>query len=528
MLSDHPIIIIGAGLAGLSTALRLSPHPVTVLTEVPLGDGNASAWAQGGIAAALSEEDSPSLHVEDTIAAGAGLVDEARTQMLTQHAREQIAWLEKLGVPFDREADGHLSFSREAAHSKHRIVHAGGGDGSGAAVMRALVEAVRQTPSIHVHAGWRAVDIAVQDGVAVGIHIMCQSEQGDDYAVLPAKAIVLATGGMGQLYRYTTNPVTACGEGLAMAARAGAELSDLEFVQFHPTALAIGRDPMPLLTEALRGAGALLVNEVNDRFMTRIDEQAELAPRDVVARAIWRQLQAGHTPMLDARASVGEDFPRRFPLITEICKTAGLNPVKDALPVAPAAHYHMGGVSMSDTGLSSINNVWVCGETACSRIHGANRLASNSLLEAVVYGQVVAMDILGKQIASCSHASIAPLAVRKVDAQKDMQTRRTLRNVMYSNVGLVRSHATLQDALNTIVDLRRRDEISRATGSMLLVAGMVTVCALQRLESRGAHAREDFPETLLVAEHSSMTMDSFKRSVRQLTQQDWPDERGTS
>ncbi len=518
-MSEHPIIIIGAGIAGLSTALRLSPQPVTVLTGAPLGEGSASAWAQGGIAAALSEEDAPSLHVEDTIAAGAGLVDEHRTKMLTEHAGEQITWLEKIGVPFDREADGNLSLGREAAHSKHRIVHAGG-DGTGAAIMRALIETAKKTPSIHFHVGWRAIDIAVQDGTVVGIHVA----RGDERAVLPARAVVLATGGVGQLYSYTTNPIAACGEGLAMAARAGAELSDLEFVQFHPTALAIGRDPMPLLTEALRGAGAVLINENNDRFMLSAHKHAELAPRDIVARAIWRQLQAGHKPMLDARASIGANFPQRFPLITAVCETAGLNPVTDALPVAPAAHYHMGGVSINDTGHSSIKNLWVCGETACSRIHGANRLASNSLLEALVYGQVIARDLQGKAFTKQSSPFIAVQSVQKTEPQKDAQARMALRKLMYSNVGLVRSEATMLDALKTIVDLRHKHELSRTTQSMLLVAGMVTVCALQRTESRGAHAREDFPNLLPKAEHSHISLASFKQSVQQLTMAHWPDE----
>ncbi len=518
-MSEPSIIIIGAGIAGLSTALRLAPQAVTVLTGAPLGEGSASAWAQGGIAAALSEEDAPSLHVEDTIAAGAGLVDEHRTKMLTEHAGEQIAWLEQLGVPFDRQEDGNLSLGREAAHSKHRIVHAGG-DGTGAAVMRALIETAKKTPSIHFHVGWRAVNIAVEDGVAVGIHL----SRGDEHMVLPAKAVVLATGGVGQLYCYTTNPVAACGEGLAMAARAGAELSDLEFVQFHPTALAIGRDPMPLLTEALRGAGAILINENNERFMPSVDKQAELAPRDVVARAIWRQLQSGKQPMLDARQSVGAAFPQRFPLITAVCESAGLNPVTDALPVAPAAHYHMGGVSINDTGHSSIKNLWVCGETACSRIHGANRLASNSLLEALVYGQVIARDLMAKPFTKPSGKAIAPHTKHTVDANKDTVTRMALRKLMYANVGLVRNEAKMLEALKTIIDLQRKTELSRTTRSMILIAGMVTVSALQRKESRGAHAREDYPNILPKAEHSTITLEKFKQLVRELVHQDWPSE----
>ena len=518
-MSDHPIIIIGAGIAGLSTALRLAPHLVTVLTGAPLGEDSASAWAQGGIAAALSEEDTPSLHVEDTIAAGVGLVDEGRTQMLTEHASAQIAWLEKLGVPFDRQADGHLSLGREAAHSKHRIVHAGG-DGTGAAVMRALIQTAKNTPSIHFHVGWRAVDLVVEDGAVIGIQVVRDQER----AVLPAKAVVLATGGVGQLYCYTTNPVAARGEGLAMAARAGAELSDLEFVQFHPTALSIGRDPMPLLTEALRGAGAILINETGERFMLSVDKQAELAPRDVVARAIWRQLQAGHRPMLDARKALGASFPQKFPLITAVCESAGLNPVADALPVAPAAHYHMGGVSINDHGHSTLKNLWVCGETACSRIHGANRLASNSLLEALVYGQVIASDLQAHHFEKQCSINVAPQSLKAVDANKDALTRSALRKLMYANVGLVRDAVHMQDALKQLIDYQRRAELSSATHSMLLIAAMVTVSALNRKESRGAHARDDFKTMHAQAEHSHLTLASFKTMVSEWTQQEWPNE----
>jgi L-aspartate oxidase len=274
----------------------------------------------------------------------------------------------------------------------------------------------------------------------------------------------------------------------------------------------------------LRGAGAPLLNETHERFMLNVDKQAELAPRDVVARAIWRQLQAGHEPMLDARKAVGAAFPQKFPLITAVCERAGLNPVTDALPVAPAAHYHMGGVSINDTGYSSIKNLWVCGETACSRIHGANRLASNSLLEALVYGQVIAKDLQHASFIKSPQINIAPRAVKSVDVNKDRVTRNALRKLMYANVGLVRDQTHMLDALKHIVDYQRRLELSEATRSMLLIAGMITVSALNRKESRGAHARDDFKTMHNKAEHSHITLASFKQQINEWTQQDWLDD----
>lgn len=516
-MPDHKIVIIGAGMAGLSTALRLAPHPVTIITVAPLGEGSASVWAQGGIAAALAEDDAADLHVTDTLAAGAGLVNEARARFLAERAPAQIAWLEKNGVAFDRLAEGGLSLGREAAHSRRRIVHAGGGDGTGAAVMKALLAATHAAPHIQFHVGWRAVDLAVADGRVTGVYLA----QDDKTDFLPASAVVLATGGVGQLYIHTTNPGAACGEGLAMAARAGAVLSDLEFIQFHPTALSIGRDPMPLLTEALRGEGATLINESGARFMRDEHADAELAPRDVVARAIWRQLQAGHKPMLDARSALGKNFEKRFPIIFDVCKGAGLDPAVDPLPVAPAAHYHMGGAAMDDEGRSTLAGLWVVGESACSHIHGANRLASNSLLEALVYGEVVAQSLAGAALPAPNAKPLAYILPEK-DEHTNQHTRLALRRLMYAQTGLVRDEDHLNQALKTMAGYASRTGLSSATRSMLLLAGMVTLSALRRHESRGAHARSDYPKMAARAEHSRLTLQEFREAVRLETGLEWP------
>lgn len=506
------IVIIGAGIAGLSTALRLAPLPVTVLTGAPLGEGSASAWAQGGIAAALSEDDAPEFHADDTMKAGAGLVDMERAAQLAGAAAAQIAWLEQCGVPFDRLAGGGLALGREAAHGHNRIVHAGG-DGTGAAVMRALIAAARATPSITFRAGRRARKLEVRDGCVIGVH----SVMGDEPEFWPADAVILATGGIGQLYYYTTNPGAACGEGLAMAALAGARCADLEFVQFHPTALAIGRDPMPLLTEALRGDGAVLINETGERFMPGAHPLAELAPRDVVARAIWSQLQQGHRPMLDARKAIGAHFPEKFPLIYAVCQSAGLDPVTEPLPIAPAAHYHMGGVVVDAHGRSSLKGLWACGEVASTGIHGANRLASNSLLEALVYASLIAEDITehppGEGTSSVKPAPFFP----EVANAQDAAVKNDVRKLMVDAMGLVREEQGMLRALKNLVECSQGAALLFSTQAMILVATMMTASALQRKESRGAHYRSDYPQTNAKAEHSTVVLSEVQDALFHMT-----------
>src|SRR5262245_28307329 len=359
-------VIIGGGLAGLMTALRLAPQPVILLARVPLIEGAASAWAQGGIAAAVGEDDGPELHAADTLAAGDGLSDPAVVARIAAAAPSAIIELERHGVVFDRDATGHLALGLEAAHGRRRIVHVAG-DGTGVAIMRALVAAVRATPSITVIEGLEARRLLVDDRGIAGVMVA----GGFDACLLPTRRIVLATGGLGGLYAHTTNPLGAIGQGLALAARAGAALADMEFVQFHPTALDVGLDPMPLVSEAVRGEGAVLIDETGEWFMAG-QGRGELEPRDVVSRAVAAHIAAGHRVFLDARAALGSDFAARFPGIAARCRSAGIDPTRVPIPVRPAVHYHMGGIAVDEAGRSSVDGLWACGEVSASGLHGAN------------------------------------------------------------------------------------------------------------------------------------------------------------
>ena len=348
----EPVVVVGAGIAGLATALSLAPTPVIVATQATLTTEAATGWAQGGIAAALGPDDSPELHSADTLRAGVGLGDASIAAKVAAQAPACIEALIGWSVRFDRDLDGGLALGLEAAHSRGRVAHVGG-DASGRRILESLVAAVRRLPSIAVIERFRATDLAFgEDGVA-GLHGI----QDGRWRLLPARAVVLATGGVGGLYAATTNPLGAVGSGLTLAARAGAVLRDLEFVQFHPTALALGADPMPLATEAIRGEGAILVDGRGERFMAGVPG-AELAPRDVVARAIWRQIAAGHEVFLDARIALGDRFARRFPTVTAICRAAGLDPAREPIPVRPAAHYHMGGVAVTASGRTTVPGLW--------------------------------------------------------------------------------------------------------------------------------------------------------------------------
>jgi len=335
--------------------------------------------------------------------------------------------------------------------------------------------------------------LIVDDGTLHGV--VAHVNGSDEAIVLRGRAIVIATGGIGRLYRYTTNPVEATGDGIAMAARAGTLLADMEFVQFHPTALAIGRDPMPLVTEAVRGEGATLINDLGERFMLGIHPDAELGPRDVVARAIFEQLQRGRVVGLDARAAIGSAFATEFPTVFGFCMSAGIDPRVQRIPVAPAAHYHMGGVAVDEWGRTSLPGLWACGEASATGVHGANRLASNSLLEALVYGARVATDIAATLPASGVHGTI-PLPRFKAGSGDDAHAISDLRNVMYANVGLVRNEVGLREALSRIDELNALFPTPNSELRNLLVVGrLVARAALARKESRGSHYRTDYPST---------------------------------
>jgi L-aspartate oxidase len=464
------ILIVGAGLAGLFLALKLAPRRVTVLSQAPLGQAASSAWAQGGLAAALAPGDAPALHAEDTVKAGAGLVDPVVARLLADEGPARVLDLIALGVPFDRTPDGHLAQSLEAAHSRPRVVRVAG-DLAGKAIMDALITAARVAPHIEIVENVRARAL-LSDANGRVRGALCDS------GAFFADETVLATGGAGGLFAITTNPQEAMGQGFAMAARAGALIADPEFVQFHPTAIDVGRDPAPLATEALRGEGAHIVNARGEAFVP------DLAPRDVVARAIHVERGAGRGAFLDARKAVGDDFPTHFPTVFAACMSAGLDPRVSPIPIAPAAHYHMGGVVTDSWGRSTLEGLWAVGECTASGAHGANRLASNSLLEAVVFAHRIAERLRDA-------AAPAPLPAESATAPPMLPepARAELRALMQADAGVVREARGLQHALDRV------DALCDAHGpaNALVAARFILVAALARRESRGAHYRSDYP-----------------------------------
>ena len=488
------VIIVGGGLAGLFTALKLAPRPVTILAAAPLGAGASSAWAQGGIAAAIAEGDTAEKHTHDTVIAGAGLVDKETALGMAREAGDRVRDLLTYGVPFDRDLEGRLIQSREAAHSERRIVRVSG-DRAGAAIMAALIEAVRNTPSITVHENIHGESLLMRNGRVSGVVARDQDHRRLDFH---ASDVVLATGGIGHLYAVTTNPVESSGIGLSMAAKAGAVIADAEFVQFHPTAIAIGRDPAPLATEALRGEGATLINKAGTRFMIALHKDAELAPRDLVARGVFRELLAGRGAYLDCREAIGTRFADLFPTVYATCQSVGIDPATTLIPVAPAEHYHMGGVMTDVEGRTSLAGLWAVGEVASTGVHGANRLASNSLLEAVVFAARVAQTL------PVEINPVAPPTITTDHAPAfiDEDQLGILRETMTDHVGVIRNKIGLESALWTLADLAKNAETA-ALKSMAEAALFVTCAAHQRHESRGGHYREDFPKSDQASAHRS-------------------------
>jgi L-aspartate oxidase len=497
-------LILGAGIAGLFTALKLAPMPSIVLAGTRPGLSGSSAWAQGGIAAAVGEGDSWQSHAHDTMVAGAGLCDAAIVELVAREAPARIEDLVGFGAPFDRNGDGSLAVGREAAHSMPRIVHVKG-DGAGAAISATLAARANEADYITLLEGFHAVELAMENGRVTGI--FARSGLGADARLIlfRARAVILASGGLGALYAVTTNPLESRGEGLGMAARAGALIADPEFVQFHPTAIAVGRDPAPLATEALRGEGAVLVNEGGMRFMTGIHHDAELAPRDIVARAIHRQIMSGSKVFLDCRAAIGADFSRHFPTVFAACMSAGIDPVTQMIPVAPAAHYHMGGIASDAAGRSSLPGLWVVGECAATGLHGANRLASNSLLEGLVFGARVADDVRGDLAAGAPRG--APPAPPRFASPAPPHV---LRSAMTRDVSLERDAAGLRASLDVIARVETASS-EPALLNMTAAAKLVAAAALTRQESRGGHWRTDFPQTETSGVRTFMTLADAER-----------------
>ena len=497
------VVVIGSGIAGLTAALQLHASPsvgsVMVVTKDILSAGSTQ-WAQGGIAAALGPGDTPDQHLRDTLVAGAGVCDEEAVRVLVTEGPDAVRDLIGLGAVFDHSEAGELSLTREGGHHRDRIAHAGG-DATGAEIQRALVAAVRAAPDIDVTEHALVLDlIPGEDGAVAGVtlHVMGEGQRDGVGAVL-CRAVVLASGGLGQVFSATTNPSVSTGDGMALALRAGAVLRDLEFVQFHPTVMWLGADSkgqQPLISEAVRGEGAFLVDDAGVPFMQGVHELADLAPRDVVAKAIMRRMRetgAEHV-WLDARAFGVEKWERRFPTILATCRSYGVDPVTELIPVAPACHYASGGVATDLHGRSSVPGLFACGEVACSGVHGANRLASNSLLEGLVFSRRIA-----EQLAADLPARQEPTRDDRPAGLVDGDVRPALQHAMTERAGVLRSHDGLAAGARALADLATRatddaDVAAWETTNLLTVSTALVAAAAAREETRGSHWREDFPD----------------------------------
>jgi len=484
-VNEPPIVIIGAGIAGLCTALAAAPRTVLLLSRGSAGSDGASPLAQGGIAAALDADDSPAQHAHDTVIAGVGGNDRAAVAVLTTQAPDAIAWLQQQGVAFDRDGD-RLSLHLEGGHRHARIAHAGG-DRSGQRIAHALAESAKRAAHVTLQSGGDVDALLLRDGRVVGVRTRDGNGQSQQ---IMAAAVVLATGGIGALFACTSNPPSADGAGLALGLRAGAAGRDLEFIQFHPTALAPndGALPvqLPLISEAIRGAGARLRDGDGRPLMAGIDVRGDLAPRDIVARRVWQARHAGASTWLDAR-SIGESWPERFPTVFAACQAQGLDPRHQPIPVLPAAHFHMGGLATDLLGRTCVPGLFAVGEVACNGVHGSNRLASNSLLEGVVFGRRLGAGLAHDNAMPASVGAVQTLALSPA---LDAANWQRLRDLLWQHLGPVRSARGLDTALAVIA----HDQTLAESWPGGLARALLSA-ARQRQHSIGAHWREDAADT---------------------------------
>jgi len=494
------VIIVGSGIAGLTTALQIRAYGYSVLlvTKARVDEGSTK-WAQGGIAAALGPGDSPAEHEIDTLKAGAGLCDRKAVHALVTEGPEAVARLIARGAVFDRGAGGEIALTREGGHLKNRILHAGG-DATGAEISRALLAAVTEDPGIEVIEHALVLDaLKSESGRVCGVtlHVIGEGTR-DGVGRALGKAVILGTGGLGQVFAQTTNPSVSTGDGVALALRAGAEVADVEFIQFHPTVLFLGEKSsgqQPLISEAVRGEGAFLLNDAKEQFMKGLHPLADLAPRDVVAKAIMSQMLKNNAQHVWLDVSKVQNFSERFPNIYQSCVDHGINPEKDLIPVAPAAHYASGGVRVNLSGRSTVPGLYACGETACTGVHGANRLASNSLLEGLVFAARIADDI---------HQTLRkftreePVMMSSSEILISPEARSEIAHAMSAGAGVIRTRGSLEntsEVLERIGELRSDKPCVEAweTTNLHTLATVIVSSALIREETRGSHWREDFP-----------------------------------